>query len=48
MESMNGDYSEYINNADEEVIKYIQGCCDMFMKRDYKTTKRGRENDLML
>jgi len=43
MESLNGDYSEYLNNADEDDIENIQCCCDMFRKRDYKTTKRGRE-----
>ena len=48
MESLNGDFGEYINNADEDDIKHIQCCCDAFMERRYKTTKRGRENDLML
>ena len=48
MESLNGDFGEYINNADEDDIKHIQCCCEAFMERRYKTTKRGRENDLML
>ena len=47
MESLNGDYSEYINNADKDVIKHIQVCCEGFMKCKYKTTKRERESDLM-
>ena len=46
MESLNGDYGEYINNADEDDIKHIQYCCDMFRKRDYKTTNRGRKYEL--
>ena len=48
MESLNGDFGEYINNADEDDIKHIQCCCEAFMERRYKTTKRGRENDLIL
>ena len=27
MESLNGDYGEYINNADEDDIRNIQCCC---------------------
>ena len=30
MESLNGDFGEYINNADEDDIKHIQTCCDAF------------------
>ena len=48
MGTLHGDYSEYMKHADEDVIKSIQTCCKMFRKRKYKTTKRGRENDLML
>ena len=43
LESLNGDFGEYINNVDEDDIKNIQTCCDAFMKRWYKTTKRGRD-----
>ena len=46
METLNGDFGEYINNADKRVIKFIQCCCDMFRKRDYKTTNRGRKYQL--
>ena len=42
MESLNGDFDEYINNADEDDIKHIPTCCKGFMERNYKTTKRGR------
>ena len=48
MESLNGDHGEYINNADGDDIKHIQTCCEAFMEHNYKTTKRGRENDLIL
>ena len=48
MGTLHGDYSEYIKHANEDDIQSIQTCCDMFRRRKYKTTKRGRENDLML
>ena len=41
-----GDYSEYMKHADEDVIKSIQACCDMFRRCKYKTTERGRKSDL--
>ena len=48
MGTLHGDYSEYLKHADEDVIQSIQTCCEMFMKHKYKTTKRGKETDLML
>ena len=47
METLNGDYREYLKNADEDVIKYIQCCCDMFRNSKYKTTNKGTKYDLM-
>ena len=47
MEPLNGDFGEYINNADDAVIKSIQCCCEMFMECEYKTTDKGRKYDLM-
>jgi len=43
MESLNGEFSEYINNADDNNFQNIQTCCKFFMELDYETTKRGRE-----
>ena len=48
MGTLHGDYSEYMKHADDDDIQSIQTCCDMFRRLKYKTTKRGRENDLML
>ena len=47
MESLNGDFGEYINNADEDDIKHIQGCRNHFRKREYETTDKWRKYDLM-
>ena len=46
METLHGDYSEYMKHADEDVIKSIQTCCDMFRRCKQKTTKRGRKYEL--
>ena len=46
MEVVCGDYSEYMKHADEDVIKSIQACCDMFSRGKYKTTKSGRKSEL--
>merc|ERR1712243_218095 len=43
MESLNGEFSEYINNADDNNFQNIQTCCKFFMELGYETTKRGRE-----
>ena len=48
MGTLHGDYSEYMKHAHDDDIKSIQACCDMFRRSEYKTTKRGRKNDLML
>ena len=48
METLNGDFDEYINNADEDGIKHIAYCCNMFRKLEYKTTNSGRKYELML
>ena len=32
METLNGDYGEYMKHADEDDIKHIQGCCEGFME----------------
>ena len=36
LKSLNGDLSEYIRLADKDDIKYIESCCDMFLKGKYK------------
>ena len=46
MEACRGDYSEYLKHADEDAIKSIQACCDMFSRCKYKTTKRMRKSEL--
>ena len=38
MESLEGDFSEYINNADEDDIEHIVSCCELFKKGEYKYT----------
>ena len=48
MGTLHGDYSEYMKHCDADDIKHIQYCCEGFMERKYKTTKRGWENDIML
>ena len=51
MENLNGDYDEYMKHADEDDIKYIVECCDMFKKytceKISKCTGNERKYDLM-
>ena len=47
MESLNGDFSEYISNADVENIEYIVSCCELFKRQKYKCTDNERKSDLM-
>ena len=35
-----------MKHADEDDIKSIQTCCDMFRRCNFKTTKRGRKYEL--
>ena len=47
MGTLHGDYSECMKHADEDDIKSIQTCCDMFRRCEYKTTDKWRKYDLM-
>ena len=38
METLNGDYSEYIRHANKDDIKHIMSCCELFKKGKYKYT----------
>ena len=38
MEALKRDFSEYINNADEDDIEHIKDCCELFKNGEYKCT----------
>ena len=42
IESLNGDYKEYVRHAEQDNIDILTSCCDMFLNGDYKCRKKER------
>jgi len=42
IESLNGNYIEYVKHAREDDIDILTSCCEMFLNGDYKCRKKER------